>query len=76
MTRLTARPVLGSVDARCVSDSFQCSNCLARLNMAECERVSAADDDIFREEMSSDSEMIDAAAADLTQHHHRETHGG
>ena len=41
--------VLGSVDARCVSDSFQCSNCLARLNMAECDRVSA-EDDIFREE--------------------------
>ena len=37
--------VRGSVDARHVSDSFQCSSCLARLNMAECDRVSAADED-------------------------------
>ena len=44
-TLTRVRLVRGSVAARLVSDSFQCSSCLARLNMAECDRVSAADDD-------------------------------
>ena len=51
-----------------MSDSFQCSSCLARLNMADSFR-----EDIFREEFAQIPG--EERGGRLTQHH-RESHGG